>query len=135
MIMDMDDHPHMDVLQNIEFSVTQIFRKHPELTDFEVDLAYQTIYQNYRGEANNREGKIPSNPLSAEVYHAVRAVCEWRLGRDDVADKKGRKVELPENNIEVEAITDCLKVLRKSLRLWTKQGGKQGYLNYINQFL
>ena len=135
MIMDMDDPPHMDVLQNIEFGVIEVYRTHPELTDFEVDLAYQALYQNYRGEANDREERIPSNPLSAEVYHTVRPLCEWRLGRAHFTDKEGRAVELSEDNLGIEAITDCLKRLRKSVRLWTKQGGKQGYLNYIDQFI
>jgi hypothetical protein len=134
MMMNADDHPHLDVLQNIEFSVIQIYTANPELTDYQVDTAYQALYQNYRGEHSGRKEKTPSNPLSAEVYHAVRAVCEWRLGRDHFVDQEGRQVEIASNDMEIEEIMSCLKELRKSVRLWTKQGGRQGYFNYIDKF-
>lgn len=32
-------------------------------------------------------------------------------------------------------IVACLKRLRKSVQFWTKSGGRQGYLNYIVEFL
>jgi hypothetical protein len=134
MMMNADDHPHLDVLQNIELSVIQAYRTNPELTDYHVDVAYQTLYQNYRGELSGRKEKIPANSLAAEIYQAVRAVCEWRLGRDHFVDQEGRQVEIPADDIEIEDITSCLKDLRKSVRLWTKQGGRQGYLNYIDKF-
>ena len=129
------DHPHMDVLQNIEASVIQVFRENPELTDYEVDSAYQALYQSYRDEKRGREEKIPTNPRAAEVYQTVRAMCEWRLGREPFIDEKGIEIQIPLGELEADDIAACFKDLRKSLRLWTKEGGRQGYLNYIAQFL
>jgi hypothetical protein len=34
----------------------------------------------------------------------------------------------------VDEIILCLKRLRKSVKLWTTDYGRQGYLNYIAQF-
>ena len=78
---------------------------------------------------------MPRNPLSVEVYEAMRAICEVRLGRAPIPKgfKKivGGKIE----PVSIEVILKCLKRIRKSVDLWTKQGGSQGYLNYISQFL
>jgi hypothetical protein len=124
----------MDVLQNIEFSIVQLYRAKPELTDHHVDSAIEALYRSYRAnDINSSKEKFPSNPLTAEVYQAVKAVCEWRLGHEDMRSKQNKKIKGA--IIELDALTDCLKTLRKSIKLWTKQGGRQGYLNYINQFL
>jgi hypothetical protein len=68
--------------------------------------------------------------LCGDVYRAVRAICEWRLGREAegmpaVAD--GAKT--------VEEIVACLKRIQKSVRRWTKEGGRQGYLRFVGQYL
>jgi hypothetical protein len=42
-----------------------------------------------------------------------------------------------ENLLEVSAedMLACFKRLQSSLKLWTKEGGRQGYLNYISRFV
>jgi hypothetical protein len=42
---------------------------------------------------------------------------------------------LAPESLSPEVMTQCLKRLRKSLEHWTKEGGSQGYLTYISQFL
>jgi hypothetical protein len=29
----------------------------------------------------------------------------------------------------------CLKRIRKSIDFWTKEGGRQGYLNYVSEYV
>jgi hypothetical protein len=38
-------------------------------------------------------------------------------------------------SISVPELIACLKRLRKSVRFWNEQGGRQGYLNYVREFL
>lgn len=61
-------------------------------------------------------------------------MCELRLGRGDhfeAAD--GEVIKLPE--ITLLEIIACLKRIRKSVERWTKRGGRQGYLNFVNEFI
>jgi len=124
---------HFDVLQNIESTILSIYREHPELTDYDVDKAYTALIQTYRAEASAKPAVKPSGDLANQVYDQAAAMCNWRLGRSSMKDKKGKPMPNPEA-LTVETILLCLKRLRKSVDMWTKQNGRQGYLDYISQF-
>lgn len=123
---------HFDVLQNLESAVFRFYQANPALTDYQVDKVFETLVQAYRGEAIGKEIPPPRGELAAPLYERLRAVCEWRLGRADL--QKGMLLA-PEDAIPVDVLVECLKRLRKSLDLWTKEGGSQGYLMYISQFM
>jgi rRNA pseudouridine-1189 N-methylase Emg1 (Nep1/Mra1 family) len=69
---------------------------------------------------------------SERVYKQLSGVAEILLDKPDMLIEKGE-----ENLLEVSAedMLTCLKRLQSSLKLWTKEGGRQGYLNYISQFV
>lgn len=122
---------HMDVLQNLEFAVVQVYRANPQLTDFPVTRVYEALIDAYTGEKIGREPR-PWNPSPEEVelYEAVRRMCETRLGRmgDEAA-------EMDMAVIDIEVLINCLKRLRKSVIRWNKRGGPQGYLDFIEEFV
>ena len=129
---------YLDVLQNIEFAIVQVYRVSPELTDARVDKTFEALIRLYRAEESGRtppETKLSN--LEQDVFGAVKMMCDWRLGRCDqpVTDEGGKDIELPISPISVSEIILCLKRLRRSIELWTKQGGRQGYLNYIDHFI
>lgn len=130
------EEEYEDVLQNIESSVVEVYRAHPELTDWDVAQAYEALIQFYTAEAHGRPVEVRQLPsIQAEVARDARVMCEWRLGRATMFDEHDRPVEFPMNSLSANEIVACLKRLRKSVRFWTKEGGRQGYLNYIVQFL
>lgn len=51
------------------------------------------------------------------------------------------KKEIPKSvNIDMQILTEekivaCLKRIKSSVKLWTKKGGRQGYLNFIEQHI
>ncbi len=128
------EEEYEDVLQNIESAIIRVYRKHIDLLDSETRSAIDVLIQHFNAE---QRGKAPSphslTGLTKEVAESVKATCEWRLGRAKVTDERGREFTIPP--IPLEAIIACLKRIRKSIEFWTKKGGRQGYLNYINQFL
>jgi hypothetical protein len=77
---------------------------------------------------------LPKNPLAVEVYQAVKAICDWRMGRENMLDETGQPFPTDET-LRVDEILACLKRIRKSIAMWNKEGGSQGYLNYIRQFI
>jgi hypothetical protein len=126
---------YLDVLQNLEFGIIQVARRHPKLSDWEALAAVEALMQVYRAEVTGREARPPKlDPLAEETYGIVESMCEWRLGRGQFVNDEGEPMELPVEPITAEEMYRCLKRIRDSIRKWTKRAGRQGYLRYIDQF-
>ena len=122
----------LDVLQNLEFSVVEIWRAHREMSDYAALHAYEAAFQFYRAELRGHPPKPHAlSGLEAEVFEAVKAMCEFRLGRASGAVEGPEKIA----PVPLERIVDCLRELSKSVARHTKQSGRQGYLNFIDRFL
>lgn len=125
-----------DVLQNIEFGIVRVYREHPEMTDWEALAAIEALIRTYRAEAKGRQAAPPPlDPLTQKVYGMVRGLCEWRLGREELFDEKDRPVEIPIEPVALDEIIACLKRVRKSINLWSREGGRRGYLTFVSQFI
>jgi hypothetical protein len=131
------EEQHEDVLQNIEFGIISVYREHPEMTDWQVLDAIQALIRTYQAEERGRQVDSPSlEPLAQQVYDMAGAMCEWRLGRDQFVSEEGDKpIDLPIEPLSLDEIAACLKRIRKSIKFWSKRGGRQGYLNYVEQFI
>jgi CRISPR-associated endonuclease/helicase Cas3 len=68
------------------------------------------------------------------VYDAVKQMCEWRLGRGPAPGAAAGEGPAPEPKTP-EEMTACLQRIQKSVRRWNKQGGRQGYLNFVRQYV
>jgi hypothetical protein len=126
-----------DVLQNIEAGIMLVYRDHPKMTDWEVRAAIEALVRSYQAEAKGRQATLPSlDSLAQEVYDSVETMCEWRLGREKpFSDKEGKPMEFPVEPITLDELIACLKRVRKSINFWTREGGRQGYLTFVSQFI
>lgn len=127
---------YLDVLQNIEFAIVSVYRKRPELVDYDVDVVLASLGRGYQAEQRQRDKPtLRLNELRQEVYDAVEAMCEWRLGRIEFRDpQSGPSVPNP-SPLTIDEILACLKRIRSSVKYWTKQGGRQGYLTFVDEFI
>jgi hypothetical protein len=126
------EEKYEDVLQNIEFSIVEVHRDHPQLLDYDVDAALEALISRYGAEARGctpREHTLPG--LRGEVYDAVLYICEWRIGRAAPADNPATEAEWK----SAEEITACLRRIRNSVQRWTKERGRQGYLTFVARFV
>jgi hypothetical protein len=124
---------YLDILQNIESTIVGVFRENPELTDIQVDQALEALLRTYHREAIHGAPVLPKGEAARKVYEAVKMACDWRLGREMVVDEEQQPLTIePVTIAEMEA---CLKHIRKSLHMWNKDFGSQGYLNYVKNFL
>ena len=125
--------PHeknLDVLQNIESAVVQIWRDNPALTNYSVMRAYEAAIAYYGALARQHTPKpVNLTGLDAALFEAVKSICELRLGRVALPDQP----EFPP--LPTEDLVACLRKLCKSVDHWTKAGGRQGYLQFIDKFL
>lgn len=122
----------LDVLQNLEFSGVQIWRANRAMSGYAAHHAYETAFQFYRAEMRGHAQKphLLTGP-EADAFDAVKAICEFQLGRSS------GPLLWPETvpPVPLEKIVDCLRELSKSVARHTKVGGRQGYLNFIDRFL
>lgn len=68
------------------------------------------------------------------IFGRVQTMCDWRLGHDVLTTEESEALP-PMEPLQVEEIVACLKRIRKSVQRWTKQGGRQGYLTFVEQFV
>lgn len=121
---------HLDILQNFEASVVQFWDATPDLLDLHVIEAYELVGRKLSRQSLGQEFSFPSNldrrvlALSLRLY----AVAEWRLLQSGH----------PEPDlvaVEPSVLVDCLKRLRQSANGWNREGGRQGYLNFVSSFI
>jgi hypothetical protein len=132
------EEEHLDVLQNLEFAIVEVYKKTPDLIDAEVLTAIESLIRTYGAEAQGKSiGSRPIRGLSQSVAEMVQLFCEVRLGRSTLADPAMGFTDqsigkLP--TISLEVLVACLKRIQSSIRFWTKKNGRQGYLDYIQKF-
>jgi hypothetical protein len=135
--MDQFEEQYQDVLQNIEFAIVHVYRQQPTLVDFDVESALDALIRQYQAEGQHRVRGLPHfTPLAKEVYERVRSMCEWRLGRETPSSQSDALFQnVTPSPISLDEIIACLRRIRKSVQRWNKQGGRQGYVQFINEFI
>jgi len=124
---------NLDILQNLEFAVVEVWRAHPEMTDYTAQRAYEEARKFYRAEQRGNPPQPPAlTGLDATAFEAVKAMCEFRLGRSVGPPSEP---EIPVSPIPVAKLIACLQELAKSVERHTRSGGRQGYLKFIDAFL
>ena len=132
------EEQYQDVLQNIEFAIVSVYQERPEMTDWSVDAAMEALVRAYAAEAG---GRTPPHArldeTEQQVFERVRAMCEMRLGREQLVVEKRKQQNLVMEDMTpktLDEIIACLKRIRTSIKRWTKERGRQGYLSFIVQF-
>ena len=131
------EEQYQDVLQNIESAIVASYREHPEeVSDWSVETALDALIRSYGAEQTGRSA--PSARLSdAEraIYQRVRAMCEWRLGREQLIAENDKPVILAIEPKTLDEILACLKRVRTSVKRWHKSGGRRGYLDFVSKYV
>jgi hypothetical protein len=124
---------NLDVLQNIEFGIIQVYRADRSLLDMDAKDAIDAIVRHYRA---GEEGRTPParrlGALAERVFVSVQQVCEARLGR---APLPGEGAEAGIEAIPVSELVHALREIQKSIPFWTQRGGRQGYLEFVSPYL
>lgn len=127
------EEKYLDVLQNLEFMIVNTYRENNNLIDFDVLIVLDAIMNFY---VSGIRGKEPRNfNLSGkqlDLYQAVKEVAEFRITGKTKDDEVNEYETEP---ITVNELLDCLKRIKKSVQFWTKEAGRQGYLNYVSNFI
>jgi hypothetical protein len=128
------EEDYQDVLQNIEASIIIFWQQNPDLIDAEVENALDWLIRLYSAEIQGRSFSRPLRGISRKVADSVQEMCEIRLGRSQLTDEEGKAI-VDMSTTTVEEIVECLKRIKSSVNFWSKERGRQGYLNYVKQFI
>lgn len=127
---------YIDVLQNIEFSIVTFYRQQHDLSDYDVTRTLEALVDHYAAEKIGRPPRHFSlSDQECRLFDGVKKMCEWRLGRislDDAVAQAEEKVLEPNT---VDEIILCLKKILKSVNKCHNRGGRQGYLNFVSEFI
>lgn len=129
---------HLDVLQNIEFGITQIYREDPSMRDVDAIKALGALIRFYTQKNMGKTPEIPElDGLSAEVFNAVTDILKLREGpkKEEEAPSKPRFSRALREPTQNEIILACLRKIEKSAKRWNKRDGERGYLDFINNFV
>ena len=76
------EEEHLDVLQNLEFAIIEIWRAHPEMTDYSAQRAYEAARQFYRAE-------LRGNPPTLPALTGLKSACSTAASPvpDELAEK------------------------------------------------
>ncbi len=124
------EEKYQDVLQNLEFAIVSVHRENPGMTDFAVLRALEAVRIRYVAEQCGRRPRpFPLREIEKLVCDKMTGMAEFRLGR-------GSLNEAPEvSPISLDELIECVKRIEKSAIRWNKQGGDQGYLRFVSQFV
>lgn len=121
------EEQYFDVLQNLEWTIVNEYRQDRSLLDMDARDAVAALARIYEAEAESRGAPRPHlTSRSERIFQAVKATCEWRLGRADAPI---------ETVLKPEELVLCLKKIRSSVEFWNKRNGRQGYLEFVSQHL
>jgi len=124
---------YLDVLQNLEFAIQNVYKAHKNLNDYDVHSAIESLIEFYTAEERNREPRnFNLSENSIEVYEEVKKMCDFRLGRSKLEDDLQGDLPHP---ISINEILICLKRIKNSITKWTKRSGRQGYLDFVKQYI
>ena len=123
---------NLDVLQNIEFGIIEVYRADPSLLDVDAKDAIDALVRYYRCEEEQRTPPtMKLGDRAQRVFQSVQRMCEWRLGRSSFHGEDSA----PGSGIALAELVECLREIQKSIPRWSRQGGRKGYLDFVGQYI
>jgi hypothetical protein len=127
-------------MHSIESTVLRVREEFPKLLDDDVAYVYEKLTDYYQLLAKGKEAEEPlstSERRQALIDETLNIIEEREEMGADSTFINNPQIKPNGNPIPSLPIfyASCLKTLYKSVRFWSKEGGKTAYLNYISQFL
>jgi hypothetical protein len=127
------DEKNLDVLQNIEFGIIQVYRADKSLLDLDVKDALDALVRHYHAEEErHRPPVMRLGDRAQRVFSSVQAFCEWRLGKGPCPGDGPPESPKPK---PIAELVECLRKVQKSVPRWSQRGGRQGYLKFVSPYL
>jgi hypothetical protein len=132
MTQGMPNDEHLAVLETLEMNLSEYYAQNPQLIDIDVADAFHALVRHYKLRLENRSFNPNLKGRSKEVFEMLQTLADIFVsnGLYPVEDSSLETMQ----HYTLEDMLLCFKRLESSLKFWNKEGGRQGYLNYISQF-
>jgi uncharacterized protein YoxC len=126
----------INFIYNFERMIVGKYQEVPDLLDAQVATAIDYLIRVYNAESEERDAprKIIRG-MASEMSSQLRSICELHLGRAEMEDIEGKSIDIKITKLTAQEVVDSLKKINSSIKVWTKQKGRQGYLNYVTDFI
>jgi len=127
-------------MQTIESTVKRFREEFPKLVDTEVEYAYKQLKLYYDGLAKGKNMTEPTSTIERrqalidELLNTIETREEMQADEYIVNNEEYKPAGRPIPSLASFYVI-CLNRLYKSVRFWTKEHGKTGYLNFICYFV
>jgi hypothetical protein len=123
-----------DVLYPIELAVLREWRRDMSLLDLEVADVFDALARRYTLEERGQSTKpMRLSPKAERLYESLLEIAEAQAGRRAVPEEP---LPVPfRTDVTPAELATCFKRLSRSVATWSERGGRQGYLEYIIEFL
>lgn len=109
---------YQEVLTPLEFLVIDFYKHNRKMHDHDALRVYEALIKYTKAKSTNYPlPQIKLEGISLDLYQQQLA---FLLSKED--------------SFSFQELMECVKTLEKSLKLWNREFGSQGYLNYISQF-
>jgi hypothetical protein len=127
-------HDLTDVLYQIELTVLREWTRDPSLIDLEVADVFDALARRYALEERGQSAKpFRLGPKAERLYEVVLEISEAQAGRRSPPEET---THIPfRTDVSPSELATSFKRLSRSVATWSKRGGRQGYLEYISEFL
>ncbi len=143
---------YIDILQSIETFVVEFYTAHPDLNDYQVDKVYEALIRLYKSQVVLFPPTgVRLTDVELELALNIKKITDWYILGMPLDGDSSEEEDIPEGVVSVDLpgtselfeaqpvpaaeMVACFKRLRKSVKHWGKEGGRQGYLNYIKPFI
>ena len=128
---------YADSLLHLENAIYQIAYPRTDISDGQIELALERLIRHYQTEADGREPRPTRlGAGSQQVFAVTMVTAELLLGHAEATiAETGETPAIGNESINHAELIACLKRIRKSVRFWSRQGGRRGYVSYIHDFL
>ena len=122
---------NLDVLQNIEFGIVEVYRADRSLRDSDVQDAIDALVRHYHAEEEHRRPPtLKIGNRAHQVFASVQRMCEWRLGRSLPSETGMAAPAIP-----VSELIESVREIQKSVRRWSRQEGCRAYLDFVSRYI
>jgi len=127
---------YLDGPPNVDLSLGDVQRQQGKVGAREARDALRALVHAYQAESRNRA--VPDaelKPLAQAADLNVKAMCDWRLGRETMQNAQGQRVGEGVTPKTLDEIIACLKRIRRSVENWHKRGGRRGYFDFVGEYV
>lgn len=125
------EEEYMDVLMNIETIIVGCFKRNNLLHDHNVLRAIEALITRFRKQLPKTS--LPNLPEKNDtfLYEPLLSICCLHVNDFEENESDSKKMRI----ITIDELILCLKRLEKSVKMWNRNGGSQGYLKFVTQYL